>query len=170
MRGKPVIVTEYCSRWPEFFREEADRLKKGLSDPNVAIEHIGSTAVPGLSAKPVIDILIGVDSLDHADSLVVSIQKLGYTYIQEYESMIPDRRYFERDAGEIDFHIHMVVFGGAFWTEHVFFRDYLREDPEAVEQYSALKKSLSKEHQNNREAYSRGKAEFIASIMSKIRN
>ncbi len=169
MRGKPVIVMEYCARWPEFFKEEADRLKKGLSDPNVTIEHIGSTAVPGLSAKPVIDIMVGADSLDHTDSLVVSIQELGYTYIREYEAMIPDRRYFERVGGEIDFHIHMVVFGGPFWIEHLLFRDYLREDPGAVEQYSALKKSLSKEHRSNREAYSRGKAELIASIMSKIK-
>jgi GrpB-like predicted nucleotidyltransferase (UPF0157 family) len=80
---------------------------------------------------------------------------------------MPERRYFERSGSEIYYHVHMVVFGSKFWKEHIFFRNYLRENPEALQQYAELKKELAEEFRDNREAYTKGKAEFIQGILKR---
>ncbi|PZC51736.1 MULTISPECIES: GrpB family protein [unclassified Mesotoga] len=167
MRGKPVIVEEYSAAWPRLFKEEAERISSSLNELQKTIEHIGSTAVPGLQAKPVIDIMIGVSSLEQADSCVPSIERTGYLYSPEHEDSMPERRYLERSGSEIYYHVHMVVFGSKFWKEHIFFRNYLRENPEAVQQYAELKKELAEEFRDNREAYTKGKAEFIQEILKR---
>jgi GrpB-like predicted nucleotidyltransferase (UPF0157 family) len=167
MRGKPVIVEEYSTAWPRLFKEEAERISASLNELQKTIEHIGSTAVPGLQAKPVIDIMIGVSSLEQADSCVPSIERTGYLYSPEHENSMPERRYFERSGSEIYYHVHMVVFGSKFWKEHIFFRNYLRENPEALQQYAELKKELAEEFRDNREAYTKGKAEFIQGILKR---
>ncbi|MGC9322499.1 MAG: GrpB family protein, partial [Kosmotogaceae bacterium] len=115
MRGKPVIVTEYDPSWPELFRREAELIYVALEGVGISIEHIGSTAVPGLQAKPVIDIMIGVSSLEQADSCVPFIERTGYLYSPEHEDVMPERRYFERSGSKIDYHLHIVVFGSKFW-------------------------------------------------------
>ena len=165
MRGKPVIVTEYDPSWPELFRREAELIYAALEGVGIRIEHMGSTAVPGLQAKPIIDIMIGVSSIEQADSCVPFIEGTGYLYRPEHEDSMPERRYFERSGSEIDYHVHMVVFGSRFWKDHIFFRNYLRENPEAVQQYAALKKELAEKYRDNREAYTNGKAEFIQGIL-----
>ena len=165
MRGKPVIVTEYDPSWPELFRREAELIYAVLEGVGIRIEHMGSTAVPGLQAKPVIDIMIGVSSIEQADSCVPFIEGTGYLYRPEHEDSMPERRYFERSGSEIDYHVHMVVFESKFWKEHIFFRDYLRENPEAAEQYADLKEELAEKFRDNREAYTNGKAEFIQGIL-----
>jgi len=149
------------------FKEEAERISSSLNELQKTIEHIGSTSVPGLQAKPVIDIMIGVSSLEQADSCVPFIERTGYLHRPEHEDSIPDRRYFERSGSEVDYHIHMVVFGSKFWKEHIFFRNYLRENPEAVKQYAALKKELAEKFRDNREAYTNGKTEFIQEILKR---
>ncbi|PNE22864.1 hypothetical protein V511_05730 [Mesotoga sp. Brook.08.YT.4.2.5.1] len=165
MRAKQVIVDEYSAAWPRLFKEEAERISASLNELQKTIEHIGSTAVPGLRAKPVIDIMIGVSSLEQADSCVPLIERTGYLYRPEHEDSMPERRYFERSGSEIDYHVHMVVFESKFWRDHIFFRDYLRENPEAAEQYADLKEELAGKFRDNREAYTNGKAEFIQGIL-----
>jgi len=165
MRAKQVIVDEYSAAWPRLFKEEAERISASLNELQKTMEHIGSTAVPGLRAKPVIDIMIGVSSLEQADSCVPLIEGTGYLYRPEHEDSMPERRYFERSGSEIDYHVHMVVFESKFWKEHIFFRDYLRENPEAAEQYADLKEELAEKFRDNREAYTNGKAEFIQGIL-----
>ena len=165
MRAKQVVVDEYSAAWPRLFKEEAERISASLNELQKTMEHIGSTAVPGLRAKPVIDIMIGVSSLEQADSCVPLIEGTGYLYRPEHEDSMPERRYFERSGSEIDYHVHMVVFESKFWKEHIFFRDYLRENSKAAEQYAALKKELAGKFRDNREAYTNGKAEFIQGIL-----
>jgi len=167
MRGKPVTVEEYSADWPRLFNEEAERISASLNELQKTIEHIGSTAVPGLRAKPVIDIMIGVSLLEQADTCVPFIERTGYLYRPEHEHSMPERRYFERSGSEIDYHVHMVVFGSKFWRDHIFFRDYLRENPEAAQQYADLKKELAEKFRDNRGAYTSGKAEFIQGIMKR---
>src|SRR3989338_4476870 len=105
-----IILSDYDSTWPSLFQLERDRLHSISSNKLIlSIEHIGSTAIPNLSAKPTIDILVGLTSIDLADkSLVAEIQNLGYIYKAEYEVTMPDRRYFKRKSTLVGYNVHIV--------------------------------------------------------------
>ena len=135
----------------------------------IAIEHIGSTAVLGLAAKPVIDVVTGVNTLADADACVQVMTDLGYTYIQKYETMMPERRFFNRNVDvEISQNIHMVVVGAEFWERHLLFRDYLRNHPEAVQAYGQIKRELAPQFDDTND-YARAKTEFITGMVAKAR-
>jgi len=132
----------------------------------IVIEHIGSTSVPGLAAKPVIDIMIGVPSLAMADKQCIEpIKGLGYTYVPEYEKMAPERRYFRKKNAEdvATHHIHLVEMNSSFWKRHIRFRNYLRAHPEAVQEYGDLKKNLATKFIDTNE-YANAKSEFVKRI------
>ncbi len=158
---KPVVIADYDPEWPGTFRNEKKILEETLGENALAIEHIGSTSVEGLAAKPIIDILIGVKSLDEAQICIDRIVKLGYVYHPEYENELPDRRYFDKPG----FHIHMAEKDGNFWKKHVFFRDYLGAHPETKREYEDLKKKLSVEYRNDRGTYTDMKGPFIEGIV-----
>lgn len=139
-----VIVAEYDKEWPRLFDHERDLLLKVFGETAVRIEHIGSTSVPGLAARPIIDVMAGLQDFANVDSLVPKVEDLGYVYIREYEDVMPDRRFFRRMQDRQDtHHIHMVEIGSEFWERHLLFRDYLRENPETADEYALLKKSLA---------------------------
>ena len=94
--GGAVVVADYDPRWPRMFEEERRRIVGAIGPLAVAVEHVGSTSVPRLAAKPVIDILVGVRRLGDATSCVVPLAAIGYEYVPEYEREIPDRRYFRK--------------------------------------------------------------------------
>lgn len=162
----PVTVVDYDAAWPRMFREQCAVLEEVLSD--ALIEHVGSTAVPGLGAKPVIDILAGVSRLSEVEARAPQLTWLGYEYVPDYEDRLPDRRYF-RKISYIDrahtYHLHCVVRGSPLWGRYLTFRDYLRARPEAALAYFALKQSLTARHGADRVAYTEGKTSFIESIL-----
>jgi GrpB-like predicted nucleotidyltransferase (UPF0157 family) len=131
------------------------------------IEHIGSTAVPGLAAKPVIDIMPGVLSMADAESCIEGMRRLGYEYVPEFEDALPDRRYFRKGHPEQKWHVHIVEVGGPFWRRHIAFRDYLRAHPEAAGKYAALKRRLAAQYPYDSLAYTDAKSEFILGIEEK---
>lgn len=134
------------------------------------IEHIGSTAVPGLAAKPIIDIMVGLENFALADSLVPRVTTLGYEYVQKYEAVMPLRRYFRRDTnGARSHHLHMVAVGGEFWERHLLFRDYLRQHPDVAADYAALKRQLAAREWHDVNDYADAKTEFIRSIEERAR-
>ena len=149
--GKPIVIADYDSRWPERFEaERALILRTCGADALVAIEHVGSTSVPGLAAKPIIDMMPGLRSLDDAPPLVPLLESIGYEYVPAFEHDtssgpgMPFRRYFRKDVnGERAYHLHAVEVGGSFWLEHLLFRDYLRAHPEAAAEYARLKCELA---------------------------
>lgn len=166
-----VVITEYNPNWVRLFEQESARVRNVL-DENliVCIEHFGSTAVPGLAAKPVIDVLIGVRSLADARQVTVSpLERLGYTYWSDN----PDRQrmFFVKGLppnGPRTHHIHMVEPDSVLW-ERLLFRDYLRQHPDEATRYARLKYHLAQDFPNDREAYTAGKAEYIESVMKKVR-
>ncbi len=102
-------------------REELGRLFPGLS-----LEHVGSTAVPGLAARPILDLLLGLPSLEVVEARIPELEALGYRYVPDYEGALPRRRYFRREAGEgPTCHLHTAVKGSAFWEERLAFREAL---------------------------------------------
>ena len=138
-------MTEYDSKWPSQYEEEKSRITAVIGRNVVAIEHIGSRAVPGLGAKPIIDIMEGVRQLADAELCIELVHNIGYEYVPEYEASIPERRYFrEGPPGERTHHIHMVELYSDFWERHLLFRDFVCAHPEVAQQYYELKKELAK--------------------------
>lgn len=169
MTIQKIIISDYNTQWPVLFEQEKKILLNALDKWQIIIEHIGSTAVPGLSAKPVIDILIGIDDLARVDSEFIKIvQSLGYEYVPQYEQEIPERRYFRKnnEHGIRTYQIHVVQKDSDFWHRHLFFRDYLRKHPEAVKEYDVLKRELAQHHTDTQE-YARAKTDFIQNILNK---
>ena len=159
-----IVIENYSSLWPQKFEAEKAALEN-LLPATAVVEHIGSTAVAGLAAKPVIDIMIGLSDFAQADSLVPSIQSLGYEYVSEFEAVMPYRRFFRKeDAGVRTHHIHMVATGSEFWERHLAFRDYLRAHPESAAEYSALKRDLARREWQDMNDYAAAKTDFIRDI------
>ncbi len=164
-----VQVTDYSPTWHEMFEREKQLLASVIKESG-SIEHIGSTAVVGLVAKPVIDILIGLDDFSTAGEIVPRIKALGYKYVPEYEDVMPERRYFKRvSTGISTHHIHMVEIGGEFWERHLLFRDFLRANPDAAEEYAVLKKNLAAVEWKDKNDYTEAKTAFIKNIEIKAK-
>ncbi|MEI6417245.1 MAG: GrpB family protein, partial [Verrucomicrobiota bacterium] len=134
----------------------------------IAVEHIGSTSIPNMRAKPTIDIAIGVTSLSLADQHLLNLfEKWNYLYLQKLEAHIPERRYLQKlDAeGRHLFHLHILLHDDELWKNHLRFRNHLISHPEEAKAYAALKRALKKKCANNREQYTLGKKEFVESIL-----
>lgn len=163
---EPIALVAYDVRWPARFATERDRLIALFPHAFIAIEHIGSTAVQGLAAKPVIDMLGGVESMAVADSLIEPLCRHGYTTSAEFNATLPDRRWLMRTAnGHRTHHLHIVEHGGAQWRERLAFRDALRGDEALARRYLELKRALAKEHPNDREAYTQAKSAFVHAVI-----
>jgi GrpB-like predicted nucleotidyltransferase (UPF0157 family) len=166
-------VRAYDPRWPELFRRAEGELRRALGEDAVAIEHVGSTAVPGLPAKPVIDIAIAVRSL--SAGVVVAIEWLGYEYVPEYEDELPNRRYFhlhpepELGPGHTGYHVHVYAEGDPDFADYLRFRDYLRSHPEDAAAYGELKLRLAAEHADDRDAYQEAKSVFVERVVAMLR-
>jgi GrpB-like predicted nucleotidyltransferase (UPF0157 family) len=163
----PVVLVTYEEAWPSLFEEERTHIEGAVGPWVEEIEHIGSTAVPGLAAKPVIDIMVGVRSLEDTPALVARLETIGYEYVPELEQQMPFRRYFRKPPGGRRTHqIHLVERSdAAFWDRHVLFRDYLRAHPEVAEGYSRLKYEVSERFREDRAAYTDAKTDFITEVV-----
>ncbi len=149
------------------YAEEAARLVEAMGALLISVEHVGSTAVPGLAAKPIIDIMAGVRRLAYADRCIRPLEGLGYEYIPEYEEFIPARRYFRKGpAPARTHHLHIVEKRGAFWEETLQFRDTLRRRPDVARAYEELKRRLARQWAHDSWEYTEAKAPFIQSILA----
>lgn len=163
--AKRVSVLAYDDRWPLIFAREAEHLGALLPDAEASIHHIGSTSVPGLCAKPVIDILIGVDDLRAVDAATAEFEANGYRSKGEYG--IRGRRYFSKEAmADVPkIHVHAFLRTCVAFAQHLAFRDHLRAHPEVAARYGELKRALASQHAEDAEAYQSGKAGFIVSVL-----
>lgn len=155
-----ITVVAYDPAWPAAFADEARQLRDILGDNAVRIFHIGSTSVPGLMAKPVIDILPVVRDLVRLDQCVERMAALGYEAKGEYG--IPGRRFFYKGGAHRTHHLHAFQYANTeHILRHVAFRDYLRSHPGVVADYAILKAQLAKRHPHDIEAYCDGKDGFV---------
>lgn len=162
-----LVVIEYQNQWPSQYAQVEAELRSAISIPGMALEHIGSTAVPGLCAKLVIDIVLGVSALDQVEEEIPALVRLGFAYRPEYEKLIPDRRYFVRAEGHTPrVHLHGIILGGTLWLQHLQFRDALREDRNLMLSYATLKQRLALLHASNKAAYTHAKAPFIEQVLA----
>ncbi len=161
-----IYLIPWDPAWPEHFEQERSHLLTALGSRLVAVEHIGSTAVPGLDAKPVIDLLGGVRSMAEADELLAPLVALGWDTSSEFNATLPDRRFLLRWPGGVrTHHLHLVVHGGEAWLARLRFRDQLRADPTLAGEYARLKHALAHAHRADREAYTDAKGAFIARVL-----
>ena len=159
-----VRLHDYDASWPEMFVLERDRLQSLFPGQFAGIQHIGSTAVPGLQAKPIIDIMAGVESMAVARALSEALCKSGYTTSAEFNETLTDRQWFMRwTDGHRTHHLHVLVHGAAPWRERLQFRDALRTQPKLAARYVALKMALAAQHRMDRQAYTDAKLAFIQS-------
>jgi GrpB-like predicted nucleotidyltransferase (UPF0157 family) len=164
-----VTITPYNPKWPKMFEDEADFLRTKLPKEIIRrIEHFGSTAIPDLSAKPIIDLLVEVSDFDEAKKRIVPIlEREGYEYFWRptLGNEPPYYMWFikRNTQGERSHHIHMVEADSGLW-DRLYFRDYLRQFPEKAKQYGELKISLSKKYPHGRLKYTEQKGGFILSM------
>lgn len=171
-----VTVLPYDPHWREQYERERTRILYALGGLLQTIEHIGSTSVEGLAAKPVIDMMPGVKSLEAFDSEggVGRMQALGYTYVSRHEDIMPFRRYFTggtTNPHHINghaYHVHLVEIDSDFWRDHLLFRDYLRTHPAERDRYGAFKQQIAPLHSTTR-TYYLAKDELIKDLLAAAR-
>ncbi len=163
-----IILEPAHPEWPELFEREKARLLAAFGPRFIALEHIGSTAVHGLDAKPVIDMLGGVASIAAADALLEPLCTVGWDTSPEFNATLSDRRFLLRwPEGVRTHHLHLVVYGGEPWRSMLGFRERLRSHPELAERYRKLKIELVAAHKTDRFAYTEAKTAFIADALER---
>ena len=163
MKNRYIEVVAYNLNWPLAFEAEAARIKQALGDNCIEIHHIGSTSVPGLAAKPLIDILPVVRDICAVNAL--AMEDLGYETMGEFG--IPFRRFFSKSKDLRAHNVHILEQGSLEIERHLNFRDWMRNNPEDKNAYAELKNSLAKEFPNDIKSYCIGKDEFVANIDAK---
>jgi GrpB-like predicted nucleotidyltransferase (UPF0157 family) len=165
-----VLLKPYDPAWRAQYERESQLLRQIFAGPGVVIEHVGSTAVEDLGAKPIVDIMIGVDSLVEIELNLAAIAEMDYKYLPEFEAELPERRFFRKlQAGHHMFHLHCACTDSDFFRDHILFRDYLRSSKDAAQEYFALKERLSMEFRNDRPGYTKYKTNFIQAKLNQAR-
>ena len=163
----PVIVVPYDERWPAEFQKVGRSIRAVLGPLALRIDHIGSTAIPGLAAKPIVDVQVSLRSFDEMEAIVLALRSIGFTFRPEN----PDKtqRYFRELPGNRRTHIHVRRSGSFQEVFSLLFRDYLREHPEDARAYEENKHGLSLVHQDNRLNYVDGKGPLIWQIIMRAK-
>ncbi|MCM3444244.1 GrpB family protein [Metabacillus halosaccharovorans] len=166
---KPIVnLIDYNPNWEKQFEYEKKRILDALGDKVVGIEHIGSTSIKGLEAKPIIDIIVGLQDLDEVSNFVSPLNAIEYEYVPKPE--FKDRRFFRKGlSGQGTCHLHICQFNSSEWIEKLLFRDHLRLHPKVAEEYAFLKKELASKYQFDRPTYTKNKEPFIKKIIEKAR-
>ncbi len=167
--SEPIILEKYNPEWPDFFIEERVKIEKVLGHLIVKIEHIGSTAIPGMGGNPTIDILIGVQEKEDAEKCVPLLASIGYVFDPDRHEDYPERKSLDKQAIGSKIHLYIVDINSEYWVRHILFRDHLRENPDVAREYNKLKVDLVKKYRYDREAYAKGKAKFIKKIEDKAK-
>ena len=166
-----IIIAPYDPAWPGRFASEAERIHQALGEFALRIEHVGSTSVPGLAAKPVVDIQVSVASLEPRDLYRTRLAELGYTHfpLGTFDLVYP---FFKRPAGwPSTHHVHLCIAGSEQERDHLAFRDYLRRNPAVAEEYVSFKRKLASAHDGltmeSQERYSLAKTEFVRLVLDR---
>lgn len=159
-----VRVVPYDSSWATEYKKEEKILKELIGDKILDIQHVGSTSIIGLSAKPILDIAIGVKDNDVLDKVIPILTNAGYDVknsIGEYGEVLARKGTPENRTH----YIHIEVLGSEFWNNHILFRDYLLSHPQYIEEYKKLKKNLGDINKEDRKNYTKSKNEFIQKVI-----
>ncbi len=173
-----VEIADYDPRWRPLFEEEKARILDVIGEWAIDIQHVGSTAVPELAAKPIIDIAIGLRRLADGESCIGPLESLGYEY--RGEAGIPGRLFFRKLTDDPapgqtyvgvsrTHHLHMYEATHEEWDRHILFRNYLWRNPHVAKRYEEIKRVLADKYAADLEGYAEAKAEFIQSVLAEAR-
>ena len=159
-----VSLVSHSSNWHTEFEQEKEKLQAVLGNIALAIEHIGSTSIPGLSAKPILDIAVAVENIEALKSVIPVLTAAGYDILDSIETKgevlarkgTPDNR---------THYIHVEILGDTYWNNHIMFRDFLLKHQEYVKAYEKLKKDLAKQFSDDRKKYTAAKNDFIQNVL-----
>ena len=186
-----ITISEYNKDWPQAFIEEKEDILSLLKDDKPIVEHVGSTSVPGLAAKPIIDIMVGVKNEQDLNVVPNEMVKLSYVYLPIYNKELPFRRFFigVKDQYSTQYpsvltnenfidiphhhrksHIHIVPIDCQWWHDHLLFRDYLRKSSEDLQIYEKMKTELAKREWVDGNEYAAAKTNVIQRILMKAKN
>ncbi|HHV97893.1 MAG TPA: GrpB family protein [Clostridiaceae bacterium] len=164
--NEKIHIEEYNPEWVKKYEYEKEQLCNALGDMVLGIEHVGSTSIPGIWAKPIVDIMIGVKSLPLEKSLIDKVVELGYECLGE--AGVSGRIYFRKRFPKA-YNVHITQFGNLIWKNNILLRDYLRCNKDEAMRYSELKKNIISEGVNDLLEYSERKADFINEILKKAK-
>ena len=167
-RAEPVVVVPYDPAWPAAFALLLDRLAPVLGELAAGIEHVGSTAVPGLAAKPIVDVDVVIRHAEDLDETVRRLAALGYVHLGDLG--IVGREAFRSAPGLPSHHLFVCASGAVPLQAHLTLRDALRGDPDLAFAYAALKRELAERYRDDRDAYSEGKSAFITAVLLRERD
>ncbi|WP_268794558.1 GrpB family protein [Paenibacillus sp. DMB20] len=172
-----MIIEEYNNEWPEMFKNIESIVSEKLDGLVLRIEHVGSTSIPNLAAKPIIDIDVVIESMDDLPRVVKKLDELGYAH--EGDLGIKNREAFARRDDKVPYssdgndkcehHLYVCNKDSEELKRHILFRDILRKHPSLVSEYAKLKIELSEKFKNNRKAYTDGKSQFVTEVMRKYK-
>jgi GrpB-like predicted nucleotidyltransferase (UPF0157 family) len=161
---EPIYLKQYDPNWPKKFETEKLLVEKTLGPWIVdSVHHVGSTAVSNLSAKPIIDIMVGVENLEKAQACIPLLEQIGYVYFPYKPEVM--HWFCKPSPAHREFHLYLMEPGSQSWTARLTFRNHLRTNPQTAAQYQALKEKLALKFTNDREAYTEAKAAFIRSVI-----
>ena len=162
-----VELQPYTSEWKDEFNKEKEFLLNILSGYDVMIEYVGSTSIDGCPAKPVIDVFIGVESLEYAEHLIPVFVEHGYIF----KINVPNEVYFKKRNNNLTtHHIHIADINGEVWNSQILFRNYMGSHPEKLQEYIALKSKRAAQFPKDRDSYAKGKKEFIETMIFEAQN
>jgi GrpB-like predicted nucleotidyltransferase (UPF0157 family) len=166
LRRGEVVIVPYDTRWPQLFAESASEIREAVRSAILAVHHVGSTAVPGLCAKPILDILVSVADLEAGLALVPALEAIGYEF--RPDEAIRDRHFFRRPHGGAlrTHHLSLAEPGSRHHVATLAFRDALRGNPRLVDEYGRLKMSLAERFSRDRPAYIDAKTEFVTRVLA----
>lgn len=162
---RDITVVPYQEGWRQLFEQEADLLRNALGEKALRIEHIGSTSIPGMDSKPIIDIMVAVESLTEAIRLIPVVEALGYEY--KPHDTISERVYFVKEhiPEYSTHHLNLTEHGSGFWKNTLAFRDYLRRHDQVAAEYADLKKHLADVYAQTHQLDRDGKTEFVHRVL-----
>jgi GrpB-like predicted nucleotidyltransferase (UPF0157 family) len=162
-------IAPYNPEWSTLYEAEASKLKEIFGDELLGIEHIGSTSVPGLASKPIVDIMILIANHENVDKFIPALQTLGYSFDTAVHAMTPSpERHFFRKGNPSEFHLSIAYEDkGSFWKRQLAFRDYLRAHPDERDRYAALKEKLIADDPTGKDAYIGGKTDLVNEMLDK---
>ena len=162
--NEKIQLAEHNSDWKQQYLDEVKLLKQNFCLSKLEYEHIGSTSIPNIKAKPIVDIIIGVRDFPPQREIIEELEQSGYTYMREMS--VPDRLYFIK-RGLKNFNVHIITFQGCVWNDDILFRDYMINHPEEAQEYSNLKEEILRSGVDDLLEYSKRKADFILKIYKK---
>ncbi len=163
-RGKVKLV-EYSPKWKELFDVEKIAIIEMLGEEAISVEHVGSTSIPGMIAKPILDVMVAVDSIDDYEHFTPLLKKLGYQFMRDNRDNQEHVLYVKGGEEKRTHYLKFTNQDSRFWKEHVLFRDYLVSHPERAIEYKELKQDLLEKFKEEREKYTVGNEQFILEIL-----